>query len=103
MDDIKTDNMQELKLLSFDVENKILQLAETYRQLKEEYITLKQKNKELKEVITKLEYKVKNQSEQLVKYKLNEKMNEEKKYTDVKLKINELVREIDMCIKLLNE
>jgi predicted RNase H-like nuclease (RuvC/YqgF family) len=103
LDDIKTDNMQELKLLSFDVENKILQLAETYRQLKEEYITLKQKNKELKEVITKLEYKVKNQSEQLVKYKLNEKMNEEKKYTDVKLKINELVREIDMCIKLLNE
>ncbi|MDR1181031.1 MAG: hypothetical protein LBL13_03525 [Bacteroidales bacterium] len=95
--------MQELKLLSFEVENKVLHLAEKYRQLKEEHKTLKKKNKELKEIITKLEEKIKIQSEQLVKYKLGEKINEENKYTDVKLKINELVREIDLCMKLLNE
>jgi hypothetical protein len=95
--------MQELKLLSFEVENKVLQLAEKYRQLKEEHKISKKKNKELKEVITKLEKKIKIQSEQLVKYKLGEKINEENKYTDVKLKINELVREIDICMKLLNE
>ncbi len=95
--------MQELKLLSFDVENKVLQLAEMYRQLKEESVVLKRKNKELKEIITKLELKIKTQSEQLVKYKLGEKINDDEKYTDVKLKINELVREIDMCMRLLNE
>ena len=95
--------MQELKLLCFEVENKVLQLAEMYRQLKEESIILKRKNKELKEIISKLELKIKVQSEQLVKYKLGEIMNEEEKYTDVKLKINELVREIDVCMKLLNE
>ena len=95
--------MQELKLLSIEVENKILQLAEKYRQLKEENVVLKQKNKELKEIINKLEYKIKIQSDQLVNYKLGNKINNKGEYTDVKLKINELVREIDVCMKLLNK
>jgi hypothetical protein len=95
--------MQELKLLSFDVENKAVQLAEKYRQLKEEHNILRRKNKELKEIINSLEDKIKIQSEQLVKYKLGKKINEDEKYTDAKLKINELVREIDICMKLLNE
>jgi len=95
--------MQELKLLSFDVENKVLQMADMYRQMKEEYIILRQKNRDLKEIINKLEVKIKMQSEQLVKYKLGERINDDAKYTDVKLKINELVREIDLCMRLLNE
>jgi len=94
--------MQELKLLCFDSENKVLQLADKYRQMKEKYIVLKQKNKELKEIISKLELKIKMQSEQLVRSKLGERINDDKKYTDVKLKINELVREIDVCMGLLN-
>jgi len=94
--------MQELKLLTYDVENKVSQLAEMYRQMKGDYIVLKQKNKELKEIVNKLEVKIKMQSEQLVRCKLGEKVNDEK-YTDVKLKINELVREIDVCMRLLNE
>ena len=95
--------MQELKLLSFNVANKVKQLADMYIQIKKEYVILKQKNKELKEIITKLEVKIKMQSEQLVKHKLGEKMSDDEKYTDVKLKINELVREIDVCMRLLNE
>jgi len=95
--------MQELKLLNLEVENQILQLVEKHRQLKEEYKIVKQKNKEFKELINILENKVKLQSEQLVKYKLTEKLNNNGDNTDVKLKINQLVREIDMCIKLLNE
>ena len=102
--------MQEQKLLSFDVESKmlhvegkVLQLAGLYGQMKEDYIVLKQKNKELKEIINKLEVKIKMQSEQLVRCKLGEKIGDDEKYTDVKLKINELVREIDACMRLLNE
>ena len=94
--------MRELKLLCFDVENKVLQLAEEHRQLKEDYNALKEKNKGLKEKIIKLEEKMKTQSEQIVRYKLSEKANAVGNYTDVKLKINELVREIDRCIGLLN-
>ncbi len=96
--------MQELKLLNLEVETQILQLAEKYRQLKEDNKLLKQKNKELKGIINILENKTKSQSEQLVKYKLGENLNHhDGDNTDVKLKINQLVREIDMCIKLLNE
>ena len=95
--------MQELKLLNLEVENQILQLAEKHRQLKAEYKIVKQKNKELKGIINILESKIKAQSEQLVKYKLGETLNKDGENTDVKLKINRLVREIDMCVKLLNE
>jgi chromosome segregation ATPase len=94
--------MRELKLLCFDGENKVLQLAETHRQLREDYNALKEKNKRLKETIVKLEERVKTQSEQIVKYKLSQKADTADSYTDVKLKINELVREIDRCIGLLN-
>ena len=94
--------MQELKLLCYDVENKVLRLAEAHRKLKEDYNALKERNKKLKETIIKLEEKVKIQSEQIVKYKLGEK-NVSGNYTDVKRKINELVREIDKCIGLLND
>jgi len=95
--------MRELKLLCFDVENKVLRLAETHRQLQEDFDALRAKNKELKERIVKLEEKVKTQSEQIVKYKLSGTANADGNYTDVKLKINELVREIDRCIGLLND
>ena len=95
--------MQELKLLNLEVENQVLQLAERHRQLKEENKIVKQKNKELKGIINILEQKIKAQSEQLVKYKLGDKLNQDGDNTDVKLKINQLVREIDECIKLLNE
>ena len=95
--------MRELKLLCFDVENKVLQLAEAHRQLREDFGTLKEKNRKLKETIVKLEEKVKIQSEQIIKYKLSEKAVAVDNYTDVKLKINELVREIDRCIGLLND
>jgi hypothetical protein len=46
---------------------------------------------------------VKSQSEEIVKYKLSEKVDTMDNYTDVKLKLNELVREIDKCIGLLND
>ena len=95
--------MQELKLLSLEVENQILQLAEKCRQLKENNIILKQKNKDLKGTINILENKVKVQREELAKYKLTAVLNNDGDNTDVKLKINQLVREIDLCIKLLNE
>jgi predicted RNase H-like nuclease (RuvC/YqgF family) len=98
--------MQELKLLCFDVENKVLRLAEAHRQMKADFQALKLKNKELKETIVKLKEEMKIQSEQIVKYKLSGKMNASddcrENYTDVKSKINELVREIDRCIGLLN-
>jgi hypothetical protein len=81
--------MQELKILSLELESKILQLIE--------------KNKEQRQLIEHLEIKIKHQAEQIVKLKLSEELATKSSNTDVKLKINELVREIDKCICLLNE
>jgi chromosome segregation ATPase len=95
--------MLELKHLCWDIDTKVTQLANTHRRLREDFGVLRAKNRELKERIVKLEERVKTQSEQIVKYKLSEKANADGNYTDVKLKINELVREVDKCIGLLND
>jgi len=95
--------MRELKHLCWDIDTKVTQLANTHRKLRENFDALRAKNRELKERIVKLEEKVKTQSEQIVKYKLSGAANADGNYTDVKLKINELVREIDRCIGLLND
>ncbi|MFA7401309.1 MAG: hypothetical protein GX612_08775 [Bacteroidales bacterium] len=95
--------MQELKILSLEVESKILQLIEKHKELKNKNKELKNKNKELRQIIEKLEIKTKEQTEQIVQLKLSDSLGKSTNNTDIKLKINELVREIDKCICLLNE
>lgn len=95
--------MQELKILNLEIESKILQLIEKHKELKDKNKELTNKNKELHQIINNLELKIKDQTEQLVKLKLSESLKTSTKNTDVKLRINELVREIDHCICLLNE
>jgi hypothetical protein len=96
-------NMQELKILSLELESKILQLIEKNKELKRKNKEYKIKNKEQRQLIEHLEIKIKHQAEQIVKLKLSEELATKSSNTDVKLKINELVREIDKCICLLNE
>ena len=95
--------MQELKILSLEVESKILQLIEKHKELKNKNKELKNKNKELRQIIEKLEIKTKEQTEHIVQLKLSDTLGKSTNNTDIKLKINELVREIDKCICLLNE
>lgn len=95
--------MQELKILSLEVESKVLQLIEKHKELKNKNKELKDKNKELRQIIEKLEIKTKEQAEHIVRLKLSESIDKSVNNTDIKLKINELVREIDKCICLLNE
>jgi len=95
--------MQEIKILSLEVESKILQLIEKHKELKNKNKELKNKNKELRQIIEKLEIKTKEQTEQIVQLKLSDSLGKSTNNTDIKLKINELVREIDKCICLLNE
>jgi len=95
--------MQELKRLCEDIEDEVSLLTKNYRRMKEDNAALKTKNKELREVVEKLKEEKRMQSEQIVKYKLSERANMGDNNTDVKRKINELVREIDRCIGLLND
>ena len=93
----------ELELLCSKTVGKVSQLAEAYQQLRRNNAALKRRNKELREEIEKLKEDKRMQSEQIVKHKLSERASAGDSNTDVKLKINELVREIDRCIGLLSE
>jgi hypothetical protein len=95
--------MQELKILCLEIESKVLRWAEIYNDLKIENERVKNRNKELRDRMSVLEKKVKSQAAEVVRYKLGKAASNQDSNTDVKLKINELIREIDVCIKLLNE
>ena len=94
--------MLELKFLCSSLEVEVLRLAKAYQREKKENATLKTRNKELREEVVKLKEEKKMQSDQIVKQKLSERAAAGNN-TDVKRKINELVREIDRCIGLLND
>jgi predicted nucleic acid-binding Zn-ribbon protein len=71
-------------------------LQEENNKLSIEVNTLKSENEKLETKIFELQERIKT-------LKLAKSLNKEEKKTDVKLKINELVREIDHCIGLLNK
>ncbi|MBO4581552.1 MAG: hypothetical protein J5701_04605 [Bacteroidales bacterium] len=95
--------MQNLKLLSYEAESKVCILAQKYQQLSNKYQQLVNDNKLLKENIKLLEDKIRMQENDIIMYKLGADIKNKQKSTDIKYKINELMREIDTCIHLLNE
>lgn len=94
--------MQELRELTEDILNKSSQLVQRYADSVRENTSLKSKNKELRHKVEKLEAKVKEQSEQIVRLQLSKVWEDGDRKTDMKWKLNELVREIDRCLRLLD-
>ena len=95
--------MQELKELTEDIQKKSSELVGLYKRSVQENISLKGKNRELRYKVEKLEAKVKEQSEQIVKLQMLKFFWEDTGRKDAKLKLNELLREIDHCLQLLKE
>ena len=95
--------MQDLKLLLYQTENRVLLLTEKYNSLVDENKQLKEKIAALKEEINVLNIKNKEQAENIVNYKLKSIITEKQTTKDIKLKINELVRDIDACLKMIDE
>ena len=94
--------MKDVSTLVSGIEYKLGKLLETKHQLQTENRTLKEIIKELnsdnqkqKETITQLEEKIKIQ-------RLAKTIESKEGNVEAKMKINELVREIDKCIGLLN-
>ncbi len=94
--------MQDLKLLLYQTENRVLLLTEKYNRLVDENKQLKENIAALKEEINILNNKNKEQADNIVNYKLKTVI-EKQSTRDVKLKINELVRDIDACLKMMDE
>ena len=95
--------MNSAETLLAGIEYKVRKLIGQTGTLHEENERLRAEVKQLKAEIEKLETGNIELQEKLKTLKLAKSLNKEEKRTDVKLKINELVREIDHCIGLLNK
>jgi predicted RNase H-like nuclease (RuvC/YqgF family) len=95
--------MESAETLIAGIEYKVRKLIGQTGILQEENKQLKNEVNLLKSEIEMLEARVTDLQEKQKTLKLAKSLNKEEKRTEVKLKINELVREIDHCIGLLNK
>ncbi|HOP13816.1 hypothetical protein [Lentimicrobium sp.] len=85
------------------IDYKVRKLIEKNGTLKGENQRLNNEVNSLNKRIEDLQKEIKELHENLTALKLAKSLNREESRTNVKLKINELVREIDHCIGLLNK
>ncbi len=90
-------------LILESLESKLGELLVNYNEAKENIKSLKDRNTLLQEKLTFEKVQANQLSEQYKVLKLAKSLSgEEVKSTDIKLKINELIREIDKCIAQVN-
>tara|TARA_Y100000739_G_C20540236_1_gene433213 strand:+ start:636 stop:932 length:297 start_codon:yes stop_codon:yes gene_type:complete len=90
-------------LIVESIHSKIEKLVNQQNKAKEDIKQLKEENIILKEQLTYTKIQVKELSEKNKVLKLAKSLSgKEGKSTDIKLKINELIREIDKCIAQVN-
>ena len=95
--------MEQAKDLVSRINQQVLELLGRHRDLKSEHSELQSENDELKETIEKLNTEIDQLKEQIVKLKISKSLTEKKDSTEVKAKVDELLREIDKCVGLLNQ
>lgn len=95
--------MKDLTLITQSLHSKIEKLVHLHDKLKEENKKLQADKKGLEKKVEEQQVLIQTLEEEAVKVKLALSLNKSAdQTTDVKLKINELVREIDKCMALLN-
>lgn len=95
--------MKDITLISNSLRSKIEKLVHLHSKLKDDNKKLAAEKQALVKKISEREESVKKLEEDAIKLKLALTLNKStEQTTDIKLKINELVREIDKCIALLN-
>ena len=96
--------MKDLALISNSLHSKIEKLVHLHSKLKDDNKKILAEKQALQKKISEREEAVKKLEEDAIKLKLALTLNKNtEQTTDIKLKINELVREIDKCIALLNK
>lgn len=95
--------MTSAETLTTGIEYKVRKLLENNNALKAENEKLSQEAKALNAKIENLKANVSELENKIIVVKLAKTLNKEESRTNVKLKINELVRDIDRCIGLLNK
>jgi chromosome segregation ATPase len=85
------------------IDYKVRKLISQIELLENENKELKNRINELKANIRNLEAHISDQQDKIKILKLAKSLSKEESKTEVKLKINELLREIDNCVRLLNK
>jgi predicted nucleic acid-binding Zn-ribbon protein len=94
--------MEQAKDVVSRINKQVLELLGRHRELKSRHSELESQNVELNKTIEKLKTEIDQQKEQIVKLKISKSLTEKKDSTEVKAKVDELLREIDKCVGLLN-
>lgn len=95
--------MESASVLISGIDYKVRKLIGRITTLKDENAELNKKIDELNEKIKSLEFSIQEQQDKFKVLKLAKSLSKEETKTEVKLKINELLREIDNCVRLLNK
>lgn len=95
--------MGDLNTLLLGIEYKLKKLLERYERNEKINHRLLSENEDLKRNILDKNQTIDKLKDELLKVKLAKSIESDDGSSDAKLKINELVREIDKCIGLLNQ
>jgi len=95
--------MQDLKLLLSGIEYKLRKLINTAQKLNSENKILKEEKKEYEQTIEKQKNIIKELEEKIKVLKIAKSLDGSSNTFEQKVKINEMLREIDKCIGLLNK
>ena len=86
------------------LESGIVALAKAHKQLRENYADLEAENESLKQTIAQKNEEIKNfQNSNKISRIVTSLADDTHRSTDLKLKINEYLKEIDKCIAYLSE
>ena len=95
--------MEDASVLISGIEYKVKVLAENNKSLFEENTKLKQQNSELTDLVQTQQNELKSLEEKAAILKVSKTFGSDTDRQSAKIKINELVREIDDCLNLLNK
>ncbi len=95
--------MQDLTILISGIEYKLKKLLSSTKKLKNENIQLSEKLQEYIQIIEKQNNTIKELEEKYKVLKISKSIDIKTNSFDQKIKINEMLREIDKCIGLLNK
>ena len=95
--------MEQAKDVVSRINEQVLELLGQHQILKGERTELQTQNAELLKSIEELKTQIDQLKEQIVKLKISKSLTDRKDSTEVKAKVDGLLREIDKCVGLLNQ
>lgn len=95
--------MEDLQTLIVGIDYKVRKLLDDKRKLEKEIEGLKTDKDEINKIVLEQSEVINNLKEQITTLKLGEAIKSSSDITEVKLKINNLVRKIDRCVGMITK